>query len=79
MEGFEILTECMCLLIFLSLSGNLVTWYELNKKYWNILLSYPILSYAKRKPTWLPILSAGPIGADPLLGNLASITPNVTL
>ena len=32
MEGFEVLTECVMIVIFLSLSCNLVMWYELNKK-----------------------------------------------
>ena len=31
-EGFEISTECVCVLILLSLGCNLVMWYELRKK-----------------------------------------------
>ena len=49
MEGFEISSECV--LIFSSLSCNLVMWYELNKKLWNNLLLFPITSHVNRKPT----------------------------
>ena len=42
----------VCVLIFLSLSCNLVLWYELNKKLRNILLCFPIPSRAKKKPMW---------------------------
>ena len=50
MEGIK--TNRVCVLIFLLLSCNLVLWYELNKKYWNILLCFPIWCPTKRKPTW---------------------------
>ena len=39
MEGFEILVT----------RSNLIMWYELNQKLWNI---FPIPFHAKRKPTW---------------------------
>ena len=32
----------VCVLILLSLSCNLVLWYELNKMFWDILLCFPI-------------------------------------
>ena len=51
MEGLEISSE-RCVLIFLSLDCNLVMWYALNKKLWNILLLFPIPSHANRKPIW---------------------------
>ena len=38
-------------LIFLSLSCSLVSWYEPNKKFWDILLCFPIPDCGKRKPT----------------------------
>ena len=48
-----ILQLSVCVLIFLLLSCNLIMWYELNKKWRNILLCFPIPCHAKRKPTWL--------------------------
>ena len=42
----------MCVLIFLSLGCSLVLWYELNKKFWDIWLYFPILDSVERKPTW---------------------------
>ena len=47
MEGLDIFMECV--LIFLSLSCNLIMWYELDKKEGNILLYFLILSHAKWK------------------------------
>ena len=52
MEGFEISSECVCVLTFLSLGCNLVMRYELNKKLRNILLLFPIPSHVNGKPTW---------------------------
>ena len=42
----------MCVLIFMSFGYNLVLWYELNKKFWDILLYFPIPFHVNRKPTW---------------------------
>ena len=42
----------VCVLIFLSLSCNLVLWYELKKKFWDIWLYFPIPDCGERKPTW---------------------------
>ena len=42
----------VCMVIFLPLACNLVRWYELNKKLWNILLLFPIPSHANGKPIW---------------------------
>ena len=42
----------VCVLIFLSLGCNLVMWYVLNKKLWDLFLLFPIPSNVNRKPTW---------------------------
>ena len=49
---FTLWKELLEILIFLSRSYNLVLWYELNKKFWDILLYFPIPLHVKRKPTW---------------------------
>ena len=42
----------VCVLIFLSLGCSLVLWYELNEKFWDILLCFPMPDCGARKPTW---------------------------
>ena len=42
----------VCVVIFLPLGYNLVMWFELNKKLWNILLLFPKPSHSNGKPTW---------------------------
>ena len=53
MEKFEISSRCVCWYSGHSVGIlTMVMWYELNKKKWNNLLLFPILSHVNRKPTW---------------------------
>ena len=42
----------VCVLMFLPLGCSLVLRYELNKKFWDIWLYFPIPDCGERKPTW---------------------------